>query len=167
MKKAPAKPKAAPKAPRAAAKPKASGSKSKAASKKVLADHDSNADDDDDLMEVDEADDAFDADLPGPSNAAANPAPPKRKNKSTSETYTKVCHASERYTWRLNAPFIPPAYASRTRTQAPGLLHWECGDHHSANVDSRSRHKPDGIPRCQACSWLLQDSRRNFSQCCR
>lgn len=88
--KAPIKPRAAPKPTKAAAKPKATTvrapAKKAAPKKKILADHDDNAEESE--MDVD-ASDASDDDDAGPS-APREKLATNGKKKTASETYTKV-----------------------------------------------------------------------------
>ena len=67
---------------KAAAKPKVTKKKPN----KVLVDKDDNADSDDDSMVVDEP-----ASAAGPSTPPTAKSAPAKKNKTASETYTKVC----------------------------------------------------------------------------
>lgn len=91
--KAPSKPKPTSKAPKTAARPKSTATKAKPApKKKVLVDHDDNAEDS--VVEVDAEDfDASDGDEAGPSPVKAKPAASGKK-KTASETYTKVQRVS-------------------------------------------------------------------------
>ena len=83
--KAPAKPKPSPKVAKPA-RPKANAVKSKVAvKKKVLADHDDNAEDS--AMDVDADEEISDEDESGPS---VPKGPVNEKKKTASETYTKV-----------------------------------------------------------------------------